>query len=390
MGSPPEEGDAIWRIGIYDAHCHPTDIMASINDISNMKAKALTVMATRSQDQHLVSDAADRYPIGTQVDLEEAPSKHVVPSFGWHPWFSHQMVDDRNSDQMKDPREHYKAVLTPVPDDEDFLQSLPETLSLSLYLKDTEERLRKFPLALVGEVGLDRSFRLPYGGFIPAGDTAAKTGGSKEEYTPGSREGRPLSPFRVSLEHQKAILRAQFELAGKMRRAVSVHSVQTHGVVFDLLQSMWKGYEKPSKREKKRRQSVSHAHAAENGVDLTAHIINSPLPFPPRICMHSYSGPPEALSQFLGHTVPAEIYFSFSILINFSTPAAAKAESVVKAVPDDRILVESDLHCAGERMDGLLSDIVYKICEVKHWTPEDGAKQLKANWIRFVFGGDAG
>ena len=378
--------DAIRQIGVFDAHCHPTDIMASIKDIASMDAKVLTVMATRSQDQQLVVDAANTYPIKGKLELLDDATKYVVPAFGWHPWFSYQMFDDRESGRRPDAKEHYKTVLTPVPTDDDFLDSLPDPHSLATYLTDTERRLEQFPLALVGEVGLDRAFRLPYGGFIPTGDMDAKTGGSKEEFTPGSREGRPLSPHRVSLDHQKLILRAQFELAGKLRRAVSVHSVQTHGAIFDLLQDMWKGHERPSKRARKRRQSAAEAHASGNEQSNRHEYPKVSLPFPPRICMHSYSGPPDALKQFLAPTVPADIYFSFSKLINFSSPSDAKVAAVVKAVPDDRVLVESDLHCAGERMDGLLKDIVKKVCEIKGWNLQTGAERLKSNWEAFVFG----
>ena len=386
MDDDVADKDAIRQVGVFDAHCHPTDIMASIKDIASMDAKVLTVMATRSQDQQLVVDAANTYPMKGKLELHDDDTKYVVPAFGWHPWFSYQMFDDRESGCQPDAKEHYKTVLTPIPTDDDFLDSLPDPQSLATYLADTERRLEQFPLALVGEVGLDRAFRLPYGGFIPAGDMDSKTGGSEEEFTPGSREGRPLSPHRVSLDHQKRVLRAQFELAGRLRRAVSVHSVQTHGAIFDLLQNMWRGHERPSKRARKRRQSAAEAHDSENGRSGHHEAPKASLPFPPRICMHSYSGPPDALKQFLAPTVPADIYFSFSKLINFSSPSDAKVATVIEAVPDDRILVESDLHCAGERMDGLLKDVVKKVCEIKGWNLKTGAKRLKRNWENFVFG----
>ncbi len=379
-----EEDRSAWSIGVFDAHCHPTDIMASITDLEAMDASALTVMASRSQDQDLVAQSAETYPTTGTQDFEETSPKRIVPAFGWHPWFTHQIYDDRESAKLPDAKEHYQAVLSPVPDDEQFLKSLPTPIPLSKYLNETQQRLHQFPLALVGEIGLDRAFRLPYGGFRPMGDLT-KTGGSKEEYTPGSREGRPLSPHRVSLEHQKVILKALFELAGKMRRPVSVHSVQTHGAVFDLLQTMWKGHEKQSKRARKKRQSAPSAHFNE-GNSGSQSISDGPLPFPPRICMHSYSGPPDALKQFLAPAVPADIYFSFSSLINFSSIAETKAISCIRAIPEDRILIESDFHCAGQKMDELLKEVIRKICEIKGWELKDGLKQLKENYLRFVFG----
>ncbi|KAL2415583.1 Cut9-interacting protein scn1 [Exophiala dermatitidis] len=382
MTQTQNDTDAVWQIGVFDAHCHPTDVFSSVEDIAQMKARVLTVMATRSQDQDLVAEAAKKYPIKSREDLLEGSSTHVLPSFGWHPWFSHELYNDMDGENTSalSATEHYRSVLVPAPDDdEEFVDSLPKPRALRQFIEQAESRLKAFPYSIVGEVGLDRSFRLPEAW---KEEPSSQNGGSEEEFTPGRRGGRGLSPYRVNLDHQKVVLKAQLELAAKLQRPVSVHSVQAHGLVFDLMQKMWKGHEKPSKAQRrKQKASSSSGQAVEDG-DSKA---NS-LPYPPRICMHSYSGPPDALKQFFSPSVPADIYFSFSSLINFSNPSAEKVTNVIKAVPDDRILVESDFHSAGKKMDEVLMEIILKICEIKEWSLEEGAKRFKENWVKFVFG----
>jgi Tat protein secretion system quality control protein TatD with DNase activity len=66
------------------------------------------------------------------------------------------------------------------------------------------------------------------------------------------------------------------------------------------------------------------------------------------------------------------------------TPAAF--EEIIKTVPDHMVLVESDLHTAGEEMDRRMEDIVRRICRVKGWGLEEGVKQLGKNWRAFAFG----
>lgn len=375
-----------WHIGILDAHCHPTDTMSSIDSIANMKAKVLTVMATRRQDQELVAGAADRYGLHqSDVDSRKVTDLRgrVVPCFGWHPWFSHHIYDDGGrglgqANGTPDKVAHYQAVLAPTPKDHGFIAGLPQPLSLRAYLASMKDYLHKYPFALVGEVGLDRSFRIPNDWIL----------GQKEErdqsLTPGGREGRKLSPYRVKLEHQRSILEAQLHLAGEMQRAVSLHGVQAHGALFETLRETWSGFENKSTstRSKKKRNNLA-AHAECEKVEVTNA---SPQPYPPRICLHSYSGTPDTLRQYLHPSVPTEVYFSFSMVINFSTSPSDKVVQVIKAVPDARILVESDLHCAGERMDNLLEEVARSICEIRGWSLDEGVEQLALNWRRFILG----
>jgi Tat protein secretion system quality control protein TatD with DNase activity len=382
MGEKMVDNEAVevpWQRGLFDAHCHPTDTMNSIDDIRNMKAKVLTIMATRREDQELVSDVASRFPLTHKDEYDRSSSTFVVPAFGWHPWFSHQIFDDRSTKEKPDASTHYKNVLTPDVEDQAFLTALPEPKSLTRFLEETERKLRQFPFALVGEVGLDRSFRLPNGWRPNEVDSRDPS------RTPGSREGRKLSPYKVQLAHQEIILEAQLRLAAKLQRPASIHSVQAHGAVHGILQKLWSGHENLSSRQRKRRSSAAGAHAAE-GEDESCGESSSPLPFPPRICLHSYSGPAEFLREFLNKKVPIDVYISFSDIINFSQRSSDKVADVIRSVPDSKILVESDLHIAGAEMDNCLGSIFQKVCAIKKWSPDEGVQILGRNWRHFIFG----
>jgi Tat protein secretion system quality control protein TatD with DNase activity len=377
-----------WARGVFDAHCHPTEVMASIDDISRMKARVLTIMSSRIDDQHLVAEAADRIGFSHESsaldgDCEKAPCQ-VVPAFGWHPWFSHHLYNDLDLDpgSRPDKASHYKSILTPPPDNDDFMAGLPDPYPLSEYLKRAKDYLIKYPLALVGEIGLDRSFR------IPDMSSESRNRPSEPGRTPGTRDGRKLSPCRVDIDHQRKILQAQLRLAAEMQRPVSIHGVAAHGLLFEMLQGTWKGHEKVviSSRLRKRRGSVQDAHVHEEGTNEDEDQPEQPKPFPPRICLHSYSGPQETLRQYFSPFIPATVFVSFSKLINFSTPASSKAVEVIKSVPDDFILLESDAHHAGERMDQLLVDMARIICEIKNWDLDEGVAKLAQNWKHFVLG----
>jgi len=381
-----------WHIGVYDAHCHPTDTTSSLEKIPGMKAAALTIMATRAQDQDLVAWAAEK--VGASEESlsmdwgnDKASQCSIIPSFGWHPWFSHQIYDDsqEDTDGLSSERlktNHYKKVITPSPDDDSFIQGLPNPRPLSGLLAQIREHLTNYPLALLGEIGLDRSFRIP-----ESQDSLPITNRVEPGLTPGGREGRRLSPYRVDMTHQRKILKAQLQLAGELQRAVSVHGVAAHGVLFETFQETWKGHEKEvvSKRVRKRRGSVPAVHDHEDrNLDQRERLIE-PRPFPPRICLHSFSGPPDQVKQYLNPNIPALIFFSFSQVINFST-ASTKAVDAIQAVPDDRILIESDLHCAGDRMDALLEEIARSVCKIKGWGLEQGIARLANNWRHFALG----
>ena len=433
---PPRAGDGgneaegakpfPWEIGVCDAHCHPTDTMPLVPDIGRMKARVLTIMATRAQDQELVASVATKHTLRSRQSIAspaaesittststtreegEAAGK-VVPAFGWHPWFSHMLYDDMTTapgertyhpkgdeEIQAEKTRHYAAVLSSPEPAPELVASLPDPKPLSLLISETREHLLAHPLALVGEIGLDKAFRMPQA--WNHGDESARDG----ELTPGGREGRHLSPHHVRMPHQVAVLRAQLRLAGELGRPVSVHGVQAHGVLFDTTAALWKGHEKEviSKRQQKMVAPGAEDFSSEDededeGDDGTGDGGKkekkkrdvSAKPFPPRICLHSYSGSSQTLKQWLAPTIPAEIFFSFSVVVNLSTAATeAKFPDVIRACPDDKLLVESDIHRAGDEMDHLLEQMYRRVCEIKGWELRDGVERIRRNYEAFIFG----
>lgn len=395
-----------WDVGVFDAHCHPTDTMSSVAAIPHMNARGLTVMSTRLQDQALVFDVALEQGVQNKDTLfsqQASPEKRFIPSFGWHPWFSYQIYDDTTTNASKydgsaeSKIAHYDQILAPAPSAKNpaFGVGLPNPRPLSQFIQETRERLEKSPFALVGEVGLDKAFRIPES--WTSSPDAEQTPQRDESLTPGGREGRHLSPHRVSLDHQSAILKAQLKLAGELNRAASVHGVQVHGALYNVLAECWKGHKKEvlSKREKKRIAANAENFEMSDDEDeekLKQQQHQRAKPFPPRICLHSYSGPVNMLKQYIHPSVPAAIFFSFSVAINWDPEAGAeddknkKTADVIRAVPDDRILVESDLHTAGPRIDQALEDACRLVCDIKGWPLRDGVERLARNWRHFVFG----
>lgn len=72
---------------------------------------------------------------------------------------------------------------------------------------------------MVGEVGLDRAFRVPVDYYASP---------------------RVLTSFSIPLEHQLTLLEAQLELAVELGRNVSIHSVKAQQATTDLLAKMKK------------------------------------------------------------------------------------------------------------------------------------------------------
>lgn len=284
-------------------------------------------------------------------------------------WFVHSVYDDSKHSEPPAKASHYRSCIYPEPD-QDFIDAMPELVPLSRYIEDISKNLELHPEAMVGEVGLDRSFRIP-------DPNQPKVNSSRHT----------LSKYRTETEHQAMILQAQLSLAGKYGRACSIHGVQAHGYLYNVISKLWDGQERLSKSaqrkieskakkhldaEHKETQGMGEDHVFESGID--------PQSFPPRICLHSYSGTADMLGSWLNPKVPADIFFSFSQVINGRYD---RWQEVVSKVPDDRLLIESDYHDA-RLIDNSLDEALNFVCKAKNWTEQQGRQQLRDNWLRFV------
>ncbi|CAO3574285.1 unnamed protein product [Mortierella alpina] len=123
--------------------------------------------------------------------------------------------------------------------------------------------------------------------------------------------------------------------------------------------------------------------------DSGPDVILSPLPpyepvLPPRLCMHSYGGSVDMLKAFTKLDHAPEIFFSFSILIN-GRLQERKLRELILAVPEDRLLIESDHH-SHSQVDQLLVEMVLKVAEIRKWTLKETVEKTARNWKRFVYG----
>ncbi|KAI7856865.1 TatD family [Circinella umbellata] len=305
---------------LCDAHCHPHDDIKHLDMIPKLKTGHITIMGVRQDDWDRVA----------QVTTNCAPGR-CIPAFGIHPWFLHRlMINDH-----VDPGTHYDQILTAkvMSEKQDMIQALDPPFPRDEWVNNLKQRLRDHPQALVGEVGLDRAARLLPGGAI-------------------EWHGVKPTSVQTTIEHQMNVLRIQLEIAREFQRAVSVHCVQASGHLLQLLQEMV-----PKKKKK------------EAGP-------------PVRLCVHSFVGSPGSIPQFLKLDKGFTVYVSFSVAI-CSRLEKKKLFELFNAIPQDRLLIESDLNTPLGQ-DDAMEEIAKLLAEARQWSIEQTIERTHKNWHEFV------
>lgn len=260
-------GSGGWQL--FDAHSH-VHLGEGVGGLEERVSMA--VMGTRPQDWDAVEALAAAHP------------GRVVPCFGVHPWYAHEVFGEESGGGWVD---------------------------------DLRARLARHPRAAVGEIGLD-------GQWVPPG-----------------LDG-------VQSEAQRAVFETQLALAVELQRPVSMHCVKAYGEVFDSLRKQ-----------------------------------GSPAQVP--VYFHSFGGKEGMLDSLLkmkpgGPASGGDIYFGFSAAVNLRSP---KTRAVMAAVPDERILLESDLEGPSADVQADLAQMLGVIAEAKGWSEEEAARVTTANARRF-------
>ena len=328
---------------LADSHCH-LEV-----DCNEEKAEQLVKYLNENEDLdrrshffHMMTTNWNDLLLLDKI-LEKLSNRSVVGYVGIHPWFSHLFGEVREKPNEETKREHYCKVLVPEPSQE-FLEALPMPVDINECMEKMGSLVDKYAQRGfhmgIGEIGLDKLFRLPVSGFC---------GNQRYEHEGGER----LSQMRVSVEHQLDIFIRQLHFAEQMQKQVSIHCVKAHGLLYDVV-----------------RESA------------TANI--------PAFILHSYSGSVEQAQLWVRTFARShqKLFFSLSNWINGADKKQEGFAALLNLLGDTQILVETDVGIDRYLLDphrrkeyySQLYEIFKKVCRVKRWKEENGQAQIFLNW----------
>ncbi|KAJ1537116.1 hypothetical protein HK096_003883 [Nowakowskiella sp. JEL0078] len=151
-------------------------------------------------------------------------------------------------------------------------------------------------------------------------------------------------PFPLQIE----LFVFQIGLAARYHRPCSIHVVQCHGKIFDFLRAA------------------------------------QPSELPPRLALHSFTGSPDIAKGMvrLPGGVGKRIFFGISSCVS---GRSRKVVERIKGIPDNRILLESDLYDPRD-IDRAMVESLNIVSDAKGWTIQETAERTFRNAEEFLTG----
>ena len=155
---------------------------------------------------------------------------------------------------------------------------------------------------------------------------------------------------------QRDVFREQLQIAIELQRPVSIHCVQQHGILLEIL------------KEHRR--------------------------LPPALALHSFSGTAHQVNQLLEQVTASPIFFGISHAVNVAMNTTSKKSrkqtiEAIRAIPSDRLLVESDVHRPEDEVGGTVGALAF-VAWAREETLLSVVEQCNRNARRFLdaFGDD--
>lgn len=329
-------------------------------------------MDQQNQKVRVKSLACSVEPADFEATLKyAATSDSILPALGVHPWYienlpGYSLSPSQNTD-TNDENVDFDNVD-------------------SAWLVPMENLLLEHPNCLVGEIGLCKMAK--WVRKHPDGKSAA-------------------------MAIQKRIFKKQMLLAAKLRRPVSVHCVNSHGIFMDAIKELIEL--KANERDATKTESKDSNCSSDDSRRFL---------LPPAIAMHSFTGTAHHVKELLDleHSIdfpndnskttrkkkssknrgvtendetkslpplakPPLFYFGFSHTVNYamctSDKSRRKGKEAVQAVPLGRLLVESDVHSDLDVMGGTIGAISY-VSWARSMQAQDVMSATSKNGLEFL------
>ncbi|GAA5855482.1 hypothetical protein JCM8547_007853 [Rhodosporidiobolus lusitaniae] len=307
---------------LNDSHCHPADDEDfRVEVLQELKTGTLCAMSSMLQIQEKTASI-----------YSSSPDK-VVPFFGLHPWYCHP-ISFNPPDSLPSKTDHYTSLFpspsdpsSPHPQLATVLPEFSDPISIDTWLSTLEKYLTSYPASHVGEIGLDKAFRIPNPPHIAADKSNPKH-----------------TDLATPFSHQLKIVEAQVDLAIKLGRSISFHSVRAPQETVEALKRF------------KEKEGWERTH----------------------VCLHSFGGSPESAKQI--QKQHHNVFFSFATIISGRSPHFHR---LLQAIEPHRLLVESDFSDTSE-IDNQIWECLEEMQEALSLSASDLVSRLEANWKRFI------